>query len=426
MMGLREAMSLAKGERGEGARAYVESKFPDTVRALRMVDFEYSRPRVRKGFSLVRRESRKRGFVYYARYYHGGRMLPSKWNTHTGVLEEAERFAKANRERLVSRYLKGRDTRMYGLLEKYYGPGSEMLACEGKRNRRLNERCRKEYHAIIVKKLIPFLREERIGCFEGITVGTLSDFQDRLLAAGLKPQTVNNNLKVVKRALAYVARKGIIAANPGKELMNIPVSAGDRRARGCYELGRVSGVFRRQWRDAESYLLCLLIYTTGMRNGEINRVRMGDIVTIEGARFIDIRESKTAAGVRLVPLHDFVWRKLKARAGGKGPEEPVFGYRRAGPFIAANLELGRRLGAGAEELERERITFYSGRHYWKTLMSSEGLGEDVEEMFMGHKVSGNVAKLYNHKDRLGKERMAGKARRVFGILDRCLFGSVEG
>jgi integrase len=74
-----------------------------------------------------------------------------------------------------------------------------------------------------------------------------------------------------------------------------------------------------------------------------------------------------------------------------------------------------------EEIGAENITYYSGRHFWKTLMSREGLGEDIEEVFMGHKVKGDVRKRYNHRDRQGRESMVRKARQVLSILDRCVF-----
>jgi integrase len=73
-------------------------------------------------------------------------------------------------------------------------------------------------------------------------------------------------------------------------------------------------------------------------------------------------------------------------------------------------------------LKKENITFYSGRHFWKTLMNANGLGE-VEEYFMGHKVSNDVAKRYNHRDRQGQEKITEKARRVFKILEAKLFAS---
>jgi len=86
----------------------------------------------------------------------------------------------------------------------------------------------------------------------------------------------------------------------------------------------------------------------------------------------------------------------------------------------ANLSLAGLMGHSPEMLERENIRFYSGRPYWKTLMNSEGLG-DVEEYFMGHKVSGDIAKRYNRKDKIGREKLVEKAREVLAVLDRRLF-----
>jgi hypothetical protein len=40
---------------------------------------------------------------------------------------------------------------------------------------------------------------------------------------------------------------------------------------------------------------------------------------------------------------------------------------------------------------------------------------------MGHKVSKDVAKRYNHLDKQGKEKLLEKAHEVFSILDRRLF-----
>jgi hypothetical protein len=56
-------------------------------------------------------------------------------------------------------------------------------------------------------------------------------------------------------------------------------------------------------------------------------------------------------------------------------------------------------------------------------MNSGGLGEDIEEIFMGHAVSSDVAKRYNHKDKQGKALMVKKAKRVFSILDKYIFSS---
>lgn len=54
-------------------------------------------------------------------------------------------------------------------------------------------------------------------------------------------------------------------------------------------------------------------------------------------------------------------------------------------------------------------------------MNAGGLGADAEEVFMGHRVTNDMAKLYNHRDAAGKTLIAQKAREVFSILDKRLF-----
>ena len=417
MSGLAEAIAHIRGRQRidiTAMRFYLNNNCPDVVKALRKIDDDNTQPKRRKGFNLVKRESKKHGFIYYARYSHNGKTLPTKFNTHTNNLAEAEQFAKENKNRLVEGYLARQDGRMFALFEEFY---------TNEQNLYISERCRREYDSVIQKKFIPFLRTEKIAAFDQITKTTLTKFQDSLQAAGLRAQTVNNSLKPVKKILAALARKGIITDNPGDHVKGIKVHEKDRKERGCYDLDRIQGVFKKRWKDEESYLLCLLIYTTGMRNGEIKQIKLKDIQIINGCRFISVKKSKTINGIRLVPVHDFVYRKLKTWAvkHKKDTNSLLFDYRNAKPFNKANNELARMLKAGDEELERENISFYSGRHYWKTLMSAEGLGEDIEEIFMGHKVVADVKKLYNHRDKQGKTRLIKKAKQVFSILDRCIF-----
>jgi integrase len=125
----------------------------------------------------------------------------------------------------------------------------------------------------------------------------------------------------------------------------------------------------------------------------------------------------------MVPLHELVYRKLKAweARNKKTTQSPLFDFRSANVFKDAASCLRQQLCVSEEEAEAENITFYSGRHFWKTLMNAGGLGEDIEEIFMGHKVTSNVAKLYNHRDKQGKKMMIKKAKQVFTILDRRIF-----
>jgi integrase len=352
MMNLTETLSMMKSRQQQdffSLKSYIINEFPTTVQALRLIDKECTEPKRHKGFNLVKRETKKLGAVYYVRYYHNGEMLPSKWNTHTNVLSAAERFASGNRDRLIERYLRRRENLGMRIFEKFFEDRSAYLACEEKRTRPLSDTTRQNYHSVITTKFLPFLRKRNITAYEKITIKVLGDFQDEYLALGARPQTVNDYLKPVKRVMQYLVRKGYMSGT--LYIRNLPVHEDDKIMRGCYELKDLKGVFTKRWTEPRYYLLCLLIYTTGMRNGEIRALRMDDIITMGGCRFVDIKKSKTANGVRLVPLHEKVYQKLKAYGMGKVPDdEPLFKSCSSVTFSEASRELERVIRRGNQDV----------------------------------------------------------------------------
>jgi integrase len=416
---------------GSSIKHLFANNFPVILKALQMIDDENLQRKRRLGYNLVPRESKKHGIIWYARYTHNGKAIPTKFNTHTSNEAEAEKIAIENKTRWIEQYLSRKDGHMFKLLEGFYSKNSDNPDLMY-----LSEQGRQGYNTVIQKKFIPYLKGEKITSFEQIKAISLVKYQDKLLSgeisalnAGrnktgkkpLRPQTVNNCMKPIRKIFAYLHRKGIISENIADSVKGLPVRQSDSKARGCYELEQLKGVFNKKWEDQLSYILCLLIYTTGMRNSEIVRIKMEDIIKIEDCRFIQVKESKTMNGIRLVPIHDFVYRRLAAWVEKTKKEGYLFRFENKKPFVNANTCLGDMLGVKKEKIEEEYITFYSGRHFWKTLMSAEGLGEDIEEVFMGHKVVSNVARLYNHRDKLGKGRLAKKAKHVFTILDSCIF-----
>ena len=401
MITLKEAVLTVAGKQQRDLmllRSYMAGECPTTLKALRLVDMEYTTVKQHKGYNLIKRDNKKLGFVYYVRYWYEGRMLPTKWCTHTNNEEAAREFAEQNRNTLISGYLIRRDGGAVRFFKQFYNARSTEYLSECKRNGKLSEERRKRYESVMINKFIVFLNEQRINRYDRITAHILDDFQDYLLAQGLKAQSVNDDMTAIHKAFRYLVRKGRIKENPCLLLCPVP---------------------ERQ--DTISKLLNLLIYTTDMRNSEIKRFSKNDIVSIGGCRFIDLKDSKTENGVRLVPLHNRVYQKVMAHAKDMENTEPIFGNMSDYRFMGAYLDLGYILKVNNDFLKEKNITYYSGRHFWKTLMNAEGLGEDIEEIFMGHKISRDVAKLYNHRDAQGKKRLVKKAREVFAILDKTLF-----
>jgi site-specific recombinase XerD len=424
MMTLREALTAdvdANRFNALALRSALIQECPRIISALHLVDAEYTAHGRSRGYNLVKREHKKLGFVYYVRYWHAGKMLPSKWCTHTNDYEQARAFAAREREELVSGYLRNNDCRMIRFFKRFFDTGSETYRNECLRNGEMSESRRHRYQSVMVNKFIPFLRQRKIKGAEAISAAILDDFQETLLSRGMKPQSVNDDIIAVRKAFTYLTRKGLIRENPCLNLQDIPERMKDRGTHGCYEIGKIRGVFDKRWSDKHSYLLNLIIYTTDMRNSEIKSFSKEDIIELGDCHFISLKKSKTGNGIRLVPLHDFVYRKVMSYAQGKAAEAPVFGDLSDYRFSKAYKALAGMLKVSADFLKAKNITYYSGRHFWKTLMNAEGLGEDVEEVFMGHKVSGDVAKLYNHRDMHGRRLIVKKAKEVFRILDRKVF-----
>ncbi|MDR1278870.1 MAG: site-specific integrase [Treponema sp.] len=405
-----------------------QNKFPKAFSELKRI-LEKTIRNQPKGYCLVKRPSKTYGFLYYVRYIKDGKEVPSKWNTHTNILEDAERFARENRARILSEYYTRHTPQgeLFSILETYYTKNSSYLITDQNRNRIIGEKTRSVYYHFITKVLIPFLKMEKVKAFSDITPPLIVRFQNHLLAKGNRPQTVNRYLGCVRSIFNHLLMTGVIHESAFDKIRMLKTGAKTNTVRGCYELDAVTGVFNIPWEDKLKYLLCLIIYTTGLRNSEIERIQAKDLVNIEDCRFINVKKSKTENGIRMIPLHNFVYEQILIylKETGKKPDDYIFsshgGPNQSTLYKASNILLSKKLGEKREYLEEQKITFYSGRHFWKTLMNAEGLGEDIEEYFMGHKVYGDVSKRYNHKDKRGQKRLLEKARDVFTILDKKLF-----
>jgi site-specific recombinase XerD len=422
----------------------LEKEFPEQLAMLREYDKRFIAPRKPKGYTLTKAPNKKLGFVYHLRYIENGKLVPTWWSTHTNDIEAAKEFAVSNREKLLSEYRQRKAQKnnsgtinLYAVMKQFYAENSEYLKKVKLRGRTLSENTRRTYHNTIINHWIPFLKKRHIKTIGEIDTPLMARYQDYCLAKGVKPQSVNYYISFVSSIFTYLVTMGHIKTNPCIGLAPLRVKETEKEVRGCYSINELYGVFNKRWDDELSCLLCLVIYTTGMRNSEMDRIQVKDIIKISKYRFINITTSKTKNGVRLVPLHDFVYGKLARyiEKQGKEPDDLLFCQENGKPlpsqhYTDANIALGmftrqdknKTLDAAAikEKLDKENITFYSGRHFWKTLMNAYDLGE-VEEYFMGHTVSNDMAKRYNHRDKQGQEKLLSKAGKVFQILDQRLF-----
>jgi integrase len=262
---------------------------------------------MRQEFSIVARYG-KNGMTYYVRYFINNMMIPSQWSTKTNDPEEAENFSRRNREIILKKYFRKKEGKtLYSTLEKYYEKESSYLKIDAVRGRKLSENSRKILHGFITNTFIPFLRKNKIKDFSEINAVLINRFQNYLLLEKkLLPQSINRQISGIKAIFSHLYMTGIVSSNAIKD--TVPLRSMNNKVRGCYSLDELVGIFKNPWKDNKSYLLCALIYSTGMRNNEISGLRVKDIIrkdTLDygSIYFLNIERSKTVNGIRKIPLH---------------------------------------------------------------------------------------------------------------------------
>ncbi|GHU05504.1 hypothetical protein FACS1894147_11730 [Spirochaetia bacterium] len=395
---------------------------------------------MRQEFSIVARRGKK-GVTFYVRYFQSNKMIPSQWSTRTDNREAAAVFSRNNKERLLKKYFNRKEGKtLFSILRKYYDKDSGFLEIDAARGRKLSESSRKILHGFVVNTFVPFLLDNKIREFHEIKAALINRFQNFLLMEkGLAPQSINRQISGVKAIFNHLYMTGHIEHNFIKDTMAL--RSANNRIRGCYSMDDLLGIFKDPWEDKKAYLLCALIYSTGLRNGEIKNLRVKDIVArggvppeavqeagVEAAPvfFLNVERSKTINGIRMAPLHHRLKEFLDGWTAerGLGENDYLFAEHKNQKFCKpakeANDFMGSLLNRSPSELRNANITFYSGRHFYKTMLNSRRLG-DVEELFMGHSVSREVSERYNHKDKRGEEELLREARRALEVVDECLF-----
>jgi integrase len=353
-------------------------------------------------------------------------MIPSQWSTKTGNYSEAKLFAAKNREKIIKQYLTKKEGKtLYAILHRYYAENSPYLTIDAARGRKIGETSRKILHGFITNSFIPFLKANKIKTFPEIKPLVINRFQNHLLMEKrLLPQSINRQISGIKAIFSHLYMTGVIEQNIMKDIA--PLRAITNQIRGCHALDKLSGVFKTKWKDQKSYLLCSLIYSAGLRNNEIKNLKVKNIIKKDSLSFLNIEQSKTVNGIRMVPLHHKVAETLHEwiEEHHLSADDYLFVknanqrlYRAA---RKANKFLGGLLSKQSEDLESENITFYSGRHFYKTMLNSHNLG-DIEELFMGHSVSKGVKERYNHKNKRGEKELLQEAVKAIEIIDQLLF-----
>jgi integrase len=363
-------------------------------------------------FYLVKQKREKTGFVYCVKYIdpQTRKILPTKFSTGTNDKVKAFDFARLNKTALIESYFQ-RNNAELSILENYYAEGSKMLADEVKETKRvIGDKTRKIYDSFIKNRIVPFLKDRGIRYLTQIDTPTMKALKVYLNSTGLKPQSINNQIQGLKMCFRQLIGLKIMTDSSIVENLSVNGGSVEKEKVGVYPIPILKGVFDKQWNNQSYRLLDMMIYFMDLRNNEIAKIQLDDFEKVNGVMFLNVRGTKTENAPRLAPVSNYLYKEvLKYVKENDIPnDKPLFRKTYNDFFRKAYKEMGRVLGYTESQLSEKNITFYSGRHTYKSILAlgydKVSLPVNFQELFMGHTLKGNnqtssIEKNYKHLDR---------------------------
>lgn len=136
-------------------------------------------------------------------------------------------------------------------------------------------------------------------------------------------------------------------------------------------------------------LVLILIYT-GLRNGELRALLKTDINRKQ--KYLRVTKSKTAAGIRTIPIHHLIGPLIGKRLASEGPylvnvQGKPYDYSRFARTFRRVMKL----------VHGEKHKPHDTRHTCATLLDGAEVNENSRKMILGHARQGVTNSVYTHK-----------------------------
>ncbi|WP_316685584.1 phage integrase SAM-like domain-containing protein [Ralstonia mannitolilytica] len=250
------------------------------------------------------------------------------------------------------------------------------------------------------KEIAKFLDNPIIG---DIGVSDITRYQE-FIAKTNSPRTIDNKIATL-RTLFYFAIKQGYYFNDNPATGRTIMSKTDKAKSGyeIFEEQEIEKIYqsenflKEKETDPDFYWSLMLGLFTGCRISEITSLNSNQILVSErGVNFIRIRESKTLAGSRDIPIS----QKLFELGFGDfiKDKEQIFKYpTRLGK--GSGNAVGKKFKRLLEDLKitREKLVFHSLRKFTNDLFMKEGVPFEPRCQFFGHEIDNVNVATYSKK-----------------------------
>ena len=238
-----------------------------------------------------------------------------------------------------------------------------------------------------------------------IMISDITRYQE-FLASEKKnsPRTIDGKVGYIKTLLNFAISQGyLIGKNPaeGKSLLTKK-----QKSSGGYlifELDEIKNIYKSEYfyeqkdQDPDYYYILLLGLITGCRINELTSITKDQVkISEKGSHFFVIRDSKTAAGLREIPVPNKLFEVgFQEFIDKKTGNDPIFKYVNREGKGSGNA-VGKKFSRHLEllKINRGKLVFHSLRKFINNFLMKKDSGVPYEPrcQFMGHEIeSVNVA-----------------------------------
>ena len=258
-----------------------------------------------------------------------------------------------------------------------------------------------------VDELAKFLKNPPV---TRITASDITRYQEFLAKkeSGVKKgnsiRTIDNKISII-RAIFNFAMKQSYTRN-GNPAENRALLTKKQRLSGGYaifEKEEIEQFFKSEFfkeqeaKDPDYTTAVLFGLFTGCRIGEITSLKKDSFKkSSAGISYLVIRDSKTQAGIREIPLHPYLIQKVSDFLEKK--TEKIFKYvekEGKGTGNAVGKKFARNLESA--KIVREKLVFHSLRKFVNNELMKNGVSLEQRCQFIGHEIENVNVSIYTNK-----------------------------
>lgn len=157
------------------------------------------------------------------------------------------------------------------------------------------------------------------GAIMSVGADDIRQWRGELIAAGLKPSSVNVWLSGVKAFYAWAVERGHLSHNPAADLASVKRKASTRHVRDALTSEEARRLLELKLPPRDAAIIRLMLYT-GARSVEVSRANVEDIVTRDGELVLMVQGKGRGSDERepLVLAHPAMQRALMAWLAVRG------------------------------------------------------------------------------------------------------------